>query len=289
MDAGTPRRFVLSDWLVERDLNRLTRGAERQQLEPKAIEVLCRLAADPGEVVSREALLAAAWPGRAVVDQVLTRAIGQLRVVLGDDAQRPRFIETVARRGYRLLVGVEAAAPAGAVLRRPKRARGPGPGGIATLALLGLSLAGVALHAPASPPLRTVAVRPFKTLSGTPVPRDYADGLAESVVTALARAPGLKVIASGTDAAGLPLEELGRRLDVDAVIEGSVQQEGGALRATVRLVRVPDGQVVWGGSARSPGTGEWFAVQDQVVAQVLAAVARSGAARSGGVGRQRPI
>ena len=276
---------MLSGWLVEGDLNRLTRGGEAVQLEPKVIEVLCRLAAAPGEVVSREALLEAVWPGRAVVDQVLTRAIGQLRTVLGDDPRHPRLIETVARRGYRLLVDLQAPAPSITTSSHGGRRRRRVWGWIVAGALLALVAAGLVRRTSAPPPLRAVAVRPFKVLSGAEVPDYFAEGLAESLITALARVPDLRVIAGGSafdrGLAELPLAEVGRRLNVESVIEGAVQHEDGALRATVRLVRVRDGQVVWGSSAHSLGAGEWFALQDQVVAQVLAAMARP-APRSAG-------
>jgi DNA-binding winged helix-turn-helix (wHTH) protein/TolB-like protein/Tfp pilus assembly protein PilF len=276
-----PRRFILSGWLVEGDLNRLTRGGETLQLEPKAIDVLCRLAATPGEVVSREALLQAVWPGRAVVDQVLTRAIGQLRSALGDEAQKPRLIETVARRGYRLLPGIEVSAAPGAVPPPGAMKKGRGWAWIlagTALALLALVAVLLARRPAGEAPLRAVAVRPFKVLSGSDVPEYYAEGLAEGLITALSRVPDLKVIAGGSafdrGLADAPLAELGGRLGVEGVIEGSVQGESDELRATVRLVRVRDGQVVWAGSARRLGAGEWFALQDQVVAQVLATMAK---------------
>ncbi len=280
MDPNIPRRFLLSGWLVEGDLNRVTRGRETVQLEPKSVEVLCRLAATPGEVVSREALLQDVWSGRAVVDQVLTRAIGQLRTALGDDAQNPRLIGTVARRGYRLLVAVEAAPPFGGSGPRPAGRPRAALWAAGVLCLLAAALAALSLVKTAGPPapIRAVAVRPFKVLAGGNVPDYYAEGLAESLITALSPVPGLRVIAGGSafdrGIADLPLPELGQRLDVEGVIEGSLQRDGDVLRATVRLVRTRDRQVLWGGRAATLGAGEWFALQDQVVAQVIAAMSR---------------
>jgi DNA-binding winged helix-turn-helix (wHTH) protein/TolB-like protein/Tfp pilus assembly protein PilF len=283
--TSTPRCFKLAGWSVEADLNRVTRGGETHSLEPKAIEVLCRLAASPGEVVRRETLLQAVWQGRAVVDQVLTRAVGQLRSVLGDDPHDPRIIETVARRGYRLLTPVEAPeapplpvpSPVPASPRRPRGwLRWPvlaGAGGL--LALLAGWLFQRAVTPPA-PPLRAVAVLPFKVLAGEDVPAYYGEGLAENLITALSQVPGLKVVTQSSafdrQLAALSLPEIGGRLDVDTVVQGSVQGEAGAVRITARLVRLRDGEVLWAGDARGLVAGEWFALQDRMVRHVLAAM-----------------
>lgn len=96
--------FTLGEWLVQPQLNRLSRSDGGDvQLEPKMMDVLVRLARSPGDVVSREALIDAVWPEVFISESVLTRAIAGLRRALGDDARRPCFIETIAKRGYRLI------------------------------------------------------------------------------------------------------------------------------------------------------------------------------------------
>ena len=96
--------FDFDDWLVQPQLNRLSRSDGGEvQLEPKMMDVLVCLAQNPGDVVSREALIDAVWPEVYISESVLTRAIAGLRRALGDDARRPRFIETIAKRGYRLI------------------------------------------------------------------------------------------------------------------------------------------------------------------------------------------
>jgi len=102
--------FTIGGWLVTPQLNRMQRAGEKdfQQLEPKMMDVLVRLAQTPGDVVSREALIDAVWPEVFISESVLTRAIAGLRRALGDDARKPRFIETISKRGYRL-VGAEEA------------------------------------------------------------------------------------------------------------------------------------------------------------------------------------
>ncbi len=81
----------------------LTRGEKEVRLTPKSLSVLCVLAERAGHVVTRGELFRAAWPDTVVSDSVLTFCIHELRHALGDDARRPRLIETVHRRGYRFL------------------------------------------------------------------------------------------------------------------------------------------------------------------------------------------
>ena len=96
--------FQLSDWQVHPALNRLQRGPDVVRLEPKVMQVLVRLAASGGDVVSRNELIHAVWPDVFVTDDVLHRAIGELRRALGDSSSDPRYIETIRKRGYRLMV-----------------------------------------------------------------------------------------------------------------------------------------------------------------------------------------
>ncbi len=104
--------FSIGEWLVQPQLNRLSRsGCSDVQLEPKMMDVLVRLARTTGEVVSREDLIDAVWPDVFISESVLTRAIAGLRRALGDDARSPRFIETISKRGYRLIGSEPALSP----------------------------------------------------------------------------------------------------------------------------------------------------------------------------------
>jgi DNA-binding winged helix-turn-helix (wHTH) protein len=100
--------FRVAGWLVQPSLNRLTRGDETVHLEPRAMQVLVCLVGSAGEMVPRTAMISAVWQTEYVTQNALTRAISHLRRAFADDARRPRVIETIARRGYRLMVPVEA-------------------------------------------------------------------------------------------------------------------------------------------------------------------------------------
>lgn len=105
-DRTIDQPFRLGRWTVQPRLSSLRSPAGSIHLEPKAMDLLVFLAARSGQVVSKVEILEAVWEGRAVSDDVLTGTISQLRRALGDDARRPTWIETIPKRGYRLLVPV---------------------------------------------------------------------------------------------------------------------------------------------------------------------------------------
>ncbi len=107
-----PREFCLANWLVTPDLNRIAQGDRSVSVEPQVMEVLVFLADHPGEVLSKDRILEAVWHNTHVTDDVLAYSISELRKALGDDARNPRFIETIQRRGYRLIAPVRRESPA---------------------------------------------------------------------------------------------------------------------------------------------------------------------------------
>jgi Tol biopolymer transport system component/DNA-binding winged helix-turn-helix (wHTH) protein len=105
---SVPKDFRIGDRIVQPQLNRIRYGTRIVQLEPKIMRVLLRLAERPGEVVTKERLFQDVWEGHYVTEDVLTRAIGELRRVLDDNAASPRVIETIRKTGYRLIARPEA-------------------------------------------------------------------------------------------------------------------------------------------------------------------------------------
>jgi DNA-binding winged helix-turn-helix (wHTH) protein len=109
-EAGeAPSELDLAEWRIQPSLNRLTRGDVTVRIEPKLMDVLLYLARHAGQVVSKDAIADAVWPNLFITESVITRAIAGLRKALEDDAHAPRFIETIAKRGYRLLIPPAAA------------------------------------------------------------------------------------------------------------------------------------------------------------------------------------
>src|SRR5262245_43679520 len=116
----------IGDWTVSPALNQLERAGTSIKLEPRAMDLLVHLAEAGDRVVSNEELLRSVWQGRVFDDGVVYKRINQLRKALGDDPQHPRFIETIPKRGYRLVATVIRVAPAVTVApHQDAPARGP--------------------------------------------------------------------------------------------------------------------------------------------------------------------
>lgn len=248
-----PRVFRLADWTIERDVDRLRDDAGSQHVEPKAMDVLCCLAAQAGQTVSREELLDAVWHERDVGEEVLTRVIGQLRAAMHDDPRRPEIIQTVPRRGYRLLVAVESAEPpadaAGVPLNQaPPVAKTAHWRWIAT-GLAACLVASLVLQQVLAMQEESVAVLPFRNLSGDPSQDYLSESVADNLITALSRLPQLRVSSRGSSFAARQQEadsrRLGEHLGVTALVEGSLIADSDGLAMTARLIDTRDGSVLW--------------------------------------------
>lgn len=169
--------FRIGRFDVTPDLNRIVdpaRPDEPLQVEPKVMDVLVCLHRAGGQVLSRDQLLAEVWSGTVVSPDVLTRAIGQLRRVLGDDPQNPRYIETIARRGYRLLEvaatgsGVGVSSTEAPAVAEPTKKRVSWPRALALLLVL-VGLVGLAFYqrgANADRVVRPTRVVPITSFAG---------------------------------------------------------------------------------------------------------------------------
>ncbi|HVJ11073.1 MAG TPA: winged helix-turn-helix domain-containing protein [Burkholderiales bacterium] len=223
----------IGEWTVEPALNRLSAGERVVKVEPKAMEVLTHLAARPGEVVSRDALLAEVWRGVVVGDDALTQVVIKLRKALGDGSESPSYIQTIPKRGYRLIAPVSAvrAAPQ----RRPWRL---------AAALIGFFLAGGTLYWAGKPDAEraqraeaatpSISVRRFEPVGNDPESALLARGMTADLVADLSRLSGLAVIdaAAGSSA-------------VDYVVTGTVQRAEGRVRVNVFLADARTGKQIW--------------------------------------------
>ena len=117
------REFRLANWLVTPELNRISDGDRSVSIERQVMEVLAFLAEHPGEVLSRDRILKAVWNDTFVTDDVLAYSISEIRKALGDDARNPRYVETIPRRGYRLIAQVHHQSPSPAVPAMGKEPR----------------------------------------------------------------------------------------------------------------------------------------------------------------------
>ncbi len=285
-DAAHAAPIRIGDWEAYPALNKLQRGSQATHLEPRAMELLVFLARYPGDVLSRDELLSGVWPGLVVGDDALTQAIIKLRKALGDDPREPNYIQTVPKRGYRLIAPVSPATPIGhssPTLRKKQQRR-----------LLPLALAGVALIAAALYLLRddvvsaithslniapapviaiaahpTVAVLPFQVIGEDPDQAYLARGLAADLTADLSSLSGLAVVGGdGTSSPGPPGPPVAARYQV----WGGVRRTSGHILVEVRLTDAATGRQLWA-ERYDRQFADLFAVQDEIgerVAETLA-------------------
>jgi TolB-like protein/DNA-binding winged helix-turn-helix (wHTH) protein/Tfp pilus assembly protein PilF len=241
----------------------IRKAGVRQKLAGQPFQVLQVLLEHPQEIVTREELRERLWPGNTFVDYelALKKAVNRLREVLGDSAENPHFIETVPRRGYRFLGTIEAAKPSGAEAAAPatptrRKFSWPLTGSLALALVAALVLAFNAdklrtriFAKTHSNEIRSIAVLPLENLSKDPNQDYFSDGITDALTTELAQIGSLRVI-SRTSAMHFKgtretLPEIGRELNVDAVVEGSITRSENRVRITAQLIEAPSDRHLW--------------------------------------------
>jgi TolB-like protein/DNA-binding winged helix-turn-helix (wHTH) protein/tetratricopeptide (TPR) repeat protein len=261
MHAPSPLTDIVDFGIFQLDLKarELRKAGVKIKLQEQPFRVLALLVDRAGQVVSREELRQKVWPTDAYVafDQGLNNAIKKVRDALGDSADSPRYIETLARHGYRFV------APVGAV---PGRASAPqdrfGFGTPRNTALIGLAavslLAAIAywawhgaMNATAPSEKVILAVLPFDNLSHDPDQEFFSDGLTEEMIAQLGKLnpERLTVISRGSVAkykdSRLAANQIGRELRADYLVQGSVRRASDRVRITVQLIQVRDQTDLW--------------------------------------------
>ncbi len=233
----------------------LHHNGSRTKLPEQPFQVLTALLEHPAEVVTREELRQRLWGSDTFVDfeQGLNTAVKRLREVLGDSAEKPQYIETVPRHGYRLMVPVEGMEAAVSPISQAPASRRKI--WLAALALAVVAIAvGIVWRQPLLELLRPVkieslAVLPLENLSGNPEEDHFADDMTGALIAELGKVRELRVASlqsvmsfKGTNQ---PVRQIAAELDVDAVLEGSVVGTGDKVRITVQLVQAHPERYLW--------------------------------------------
>ena len=256
----------IGTWVVQRELNLLSSGDRTVEIEPKVMEVLVYLAEHAGEVLSKSRIMRAIWPDTCVTPEVLTYSIFEIRRAFGDDARNPSFIQTIHRRGYRLIApvtGIDCAAEGtnetavlaqGTEMRNGVWTRWSRAHTVLTSAVLASVVAGIflwpVLHITSSDARASVAVLPFENLGSDGKDDLFSSGLTEELIIEIGRMqPELRVItrvsAMQYQATRKSIGQIGRELKVRYILEGTVRHEGQRVRVSVQFARVRDQTSIW--------------------------------------------
>jgi adenylate cyclase len=228
--------FRVGPWLVSPSLNTVSRNGTSARLEPKVMEVLVCLAGHAGETIAKENLVQTVWPDTFVSDDALKHCISELRRLMEDDAREPHIIQTIPKRGYRLLTPVETRnTPAAGVTQD------------------------------------SIAVLPFINMSADAENEFLADGITEEIINALGQLPQLHVVARSSafsfKGKHVDLRTVGEQLNVRTVLEGSVRRAGNHLRITAQLVNAADGYHLWS-ERYDRELKDIFEIQDEIARSI---------------------
>jgi len=293
-------QFYLNDWYVDVAGNRLQRGAHDVKIEAKVMEVLAYLASRSGELVTREELERDVWAGRIVGYESLTSTINKLRKALNDNSRDPHYIETVSKKGYRLIATVkpDEGAPVVASDTLPAATKTNADSNSKPVFKMVLSGVGmgfllvlvwfVATHRTTGPIQTTIpesvqrgigtpsiVVLPFVDISSDVARRYLGEGITEDVTTALSKLSGVFVIARSTAMnykdRKADVKEIATSLHVQYILEGSVQREGDKMRVSAKLIDGKTGFNVWA-EQYDRDVSDIFTVQDTITTKIVNAL-----------------
>src|SRR5258708_6068032 len=273
--------FRLCEWLICPLLNTVQKDGKTVRLEHKFMQVLVCLAGRPGEVISKDELIRTVWADTFVTDDVLTRAVSELRRILADDAKQPHIIETVSKNGYRLIAPVErtqdnssAAGQGGKANSIAGRRRKVLVGMTIALVAVRITLVFALVRKPAKIQTRgpqPIAVLPLQNASAAKELDFLRLGLADDIATTLSFYPSLSIrpFAATSKYSGpdLDLQKAARELRVSDLITGHFLVAGDNVEVTLEAVDAADNRVLWRVTLRGT-TRDLTGVQEQIAARV---------------------
>lgn len=291
MLTGSVRElYEFDSFRLDASRHLLLRDGEAVNLAPRAFNMLLALIRRRGEVLAKDELMRQLWPDTTVEENNLTVIISALRKALGENPQQHRYIVTVPGRGYSFVAEVKEV---GEFLSEVEAPLVPLPPiveaahrtkftvrhfGLAALSVLVFAIAAwfflKALQPAAEPSVKTIAVLPFKNLSGQSGDEYLTLGLADALITSLGnlRQVVTRPTSSVLKYANADPLAAGRELGVDALIDGRFQRINDRLRVTIQLIRVSDGTPLWSEKFDETFT-DVFAVQDATAERVSRALA----------------
>ncbi len=275
-EAPKSKSFVFGDFRLDTKSQILTANGQEIHLPKRPFYVLAHLVENRERIVSRDELFDKFWDGHDVYDDALRKTVGAIRHAIDDTKKPSRFIETRYGSGYRFIGAVEEIYKNGngnghraeikinsdEVLKPNRRNFRYILAAILLGSLFFFVSLGFYVYFPkdrqnsasdnlvqTSAPIRSVAILPLKNLTGDANNEYFSDGITESIITELSRVNELKVTSRSSTFALKDKEtdprEIGKKLNVDALLEGSVQKKGETVSVNVRLISAKDGSILW--------------------------------------------
>jgi TolB-like protein/DNA-binding winged helix-turn-helix (wHTH) protein/Tfp pilus assembly protein PilF len=276
-DPPYSKRLAFGVFEVDPRAGELRKHGVKIRLQEQPFKILVLLLERAGEVVTREEFQKELWPENTYVDfdHGLNKAISKIREALGDSADSPRFVETVARRGYRFLADVRVVLPPPAVRSHTDQeedrsiepeASDPAVaerltgkhsirfsawiiGAVVALPLLFIAVGLFRSKRQAPRAVHSIAVLPLENLSNDSSQDYFADGMTDQLITNLGQIGALRVISRTTvmqyKGVRRPISQIGKELDVDAIVEGTVLRSGNQVRITAQLIQADEDRHLW--------------------------------------------
>lgn len=252
-------RYEFDDFTLDTDCFELSKAGTVVHSEPQVIELLALLVENSDRMVSKDEINKVVWKGRLVSEAALSSRIKSARQILGDDGKSQRYIRTIHKKGFRFVGVVKGQVQEQEALRQPALNQES-------------TQAGPSVRRIEKP---KVAVLPFLNLT-TETEQEYlSDGITSDIIAYLSKHRWLQVTARNTSfgykGKSIDIRHLRKELDVDYVVEGSVQRSGNKVRVIANLVETQNGHHIW--SDRYNGTmDDIFALQDDITEKVVARV-----------------
>jgi len=289
------RSFRVGDWLVRPGACEIAREGRVVKLEPKVMDLLMLLASRPGEVLTRIEIEEQVWPDVVVSYDALTKSIGKLRDALGDTGKPSTYVQTIPKKGYRLIApvandeGASRESQSGddnsAEVAKPARRNRFVVSYIVTLgAVISLVLGLLNLQKDDSPNLHnpgdtsskpSLIVLPFRNLNDDPQQDYFTQGITDDLITVLSGYSGIEVVSSSISfqyAESNPnLKTLVDDLGVRYVVEGSIRKSAEQLRINVQVTDAQRGTNLWAEQYNQPLTS-LFDIQDEVRTKIISAL-----------------
>jgi TolB-like protein/DNA-binding winged helix-turn-helix (wHTH) protein len=269
IQLNTPRNRVrFAEFEFDCTTRELKKSGHVVPLEPQPAKVLSELVQNAGEIVTRRDLISTVWGSETFVDfdQGLNYAIRRIRAALEDDADAPRFLETVPKLGYRLIAPIsfrpnatlESANTTAPPPSRTLLAQNWVVIGafvlIAVICLVGLVTVLRFRHfsRQITEPVSSIAVLPLRNLSADPEQEYFSDGMTDELITDLTKSSKLRVTSHTSveryKDTRVPLPEIAQQLCVDAIVEGTVMRSADRVRITVQLIDARSDKHLWADS-----------------------------------------